>query len=124
MDGPSTNKNIMVIEDDADVRNALTLILNTEGYHVVGVANGKEAIEKLRTDPPPALILLDLMMPVMDGWEFRDWQRHHPTLRAIPVVVVSADESIRSRTHLAGIAGFLQKPIEYDLLLNIVRRYY
>src|SRR5437762_11749160 len=86
-DGATT---VLAVEDDFDLRDALVPILEYEGHRVVSAANGQEALERLQTMPPPSLILLDLMMPVMDGEEFRARQLRDPTLASIPVVVVSA----------------------------------
>src|SRR3982074_3818832 len=93
----SPNKNILVVEDDPDIRAALTQILSDDGYAVATAANGQEAIDHLRRTSPPALILLDLMMPVMDGWQFRSHQKQDPALKSIPVVIVTADGSAQNK---------------------------
>src|ERR1043166_6147962 len=79
---------ILVVEDDPDVREALVLLLEREGYAVTSVNNGQEALEQLRATPS-ALILLDLMLPVMDGFEFRVHQLQDPALARVPVIVLS-----------------------------------
>jgi CheY-like chemotaxis protein len=87
---------IVVVDDDDDVREAVREILHGEGYQTVGASNGQEALELLQqTTPPPDLILLDLMMPVMDGWDFLSGIDAHPRLRAVPVALMSAHPSIR-----------------------------
>src|SRR5690349_23695253 len=91
---------VLVVEDDFDLRDALVPILEYEGHRVVSAANGKEALERLRTMPPPSLILLDLMMPVMDGEQFRAQQLRDPALASIPVVIVSAHASAEERAAL------------------------
>jgi CheY-like chemotaxis protein len=124
MDGPRpVQKIILIIEDDPDVRLALSSVLAGEGYDVAEAGNGQEAIDHLQASAAPALILLDLMMPVMDGWQFRDRQRSNPSLTTIPVVVVSADGTVAKKAATIGAAGFLQKPVEIDQLLATVRRF-
>src|SRR5580765_7790969 len=95
--GDSLGVSILLVEDDFDMRDALIPILEYAGHHVVGAANGREALEQLRAGPKPSLILLDLMMPVMNGTEFRAEQLRDPALASIPVVVVSADPAVRSK---------------------------
>src|SRR3712207_9589138 len=81
---------ILVVEDNPDSRETLTLILEGVGYEVKSAENGREALTTLKNHPHPCIILLDLMMPVMDGWEFRQHQQNDPNLAQIPTVVVSA----------------------------------
>jgi CheY-like chemotaxis protein len=81
---------VMIIEDEVDIRQGIAVALELEGYEVVEAADGREALQKLRQYAPPAAILLDLMMPGMNGWQFRDEQRRDPELAKIPVIVVSA----------------------------------
>jgi len=118
-DGATT---VLVVEDDFDLRDALVPILEYEGHRVVSAANGKEALERLQTMPPPSLILLDLMMPVMNGEEFRAEQLRDPTLASIPVVVVSAHPGAEERARRIGAAGCVKKPFEIEDLLEQVRR--
>ena len=91
-------KRILLVEDDADIRLQVVLALELEGYEVVQASNGKEALALLRSSSPeglPCCIILDLMMPVMDGWEFRRRQREDPALASVPVVVLSALDQTR-----------------------------
>lgn len=113
---------ILVVEDDYDIRDALSDILEDEGYGVFCVENGREALEWLGEHPAPALILLDLMMPGFDGFRFREVQRADPALARIPVVVLTADR--RAHEHQADLeaAGYLTKPVDLDELLDVVRR--
>jgi CheY-like chemotaxis protein len=115
-------KSILVVEDDAATRDAVALVLEDEGYAVTGVANGQEALLHLRRTPPPNLILLDLMMPVMNGWEFRKQQTRDPALQAIPVVVISADRAVPQKAAALGAKDYLMKPIDLDKLLEAVQR--
>src|SRR5262245_25567569 len=88
---------ILVVEDDEDTRLALTGLLEDEGYRTVGAAHGAEALRHLGTGERPQLILLDLMMPVMDGWEFRVAQKQNDALQSIPVIALSANTSAEAR---------------------------
>lgn len=113
-----TDRTVMVVEDDAAIRDAILEILESEGYEPFAVRNGAEALAVLRRGwVEPALILLDLMMPVMDGWQFREAQLRDPALAAIPVIVMSASDP-------AGISADARvtKPIELDLLLATIAR--
>ena len=114
---------ILIVEDDFDVRDMLSLVLQNEGYSVATAANGREAIEYLRGGAAPCLILLDLMMPVMNGWEFRTVQQQDPSLSPIPVVVLSADGRIQEKAASIDAASYLKKPIEFDLLLDTIKHY-
>ncbi|HWQ34623.1 MAG TPA: response regulator [Blastocatellia bacterium] len=117
------DEEILVVEDDFDSREMLSFILQSEGYSVVGAANGQEALQHLRRGPAPCLILLDLMMPVMNGWEFRDAQAQDPSLSPIPVVVISADVNVKDAATSIGASGWLNKPVDFDRLLDLVRRH-
>ena len=114
---------ILIVDDDSDVRAALSELLEAEGFSVEGVPDGREALVRLRTEKVhPAVILLDLMMPGMDGWDFRTEQMRDPELAAVPVVIVSASgfsrESIQTQFRPA---AFVEKPIERTALLGVLR---
>lgn len=112
---------VLIVEDDPDLRELLTLTLEAEGYTVGQARNGAEALEQLRGgSEKPRLILLDLRMPIMNGWQFRDLQRKDPELADIPVVIVSAD--VPPGPDLRAVA-FLQKPIQPEELIATVQRY-
>jgi len=106
----------MVVDDERDIREAVTDALQDAGYEVLHARDGAEALSKLRAHHPD-VILLDLMMPGMNGWEFRAAQQGDPELRTIPVIVVSA------LGRVAGLDGaaFLQKPFGVDQLLTAIR---
>jgi CheY-like chemotaxis protein len=111
------SKHILVVEDNADVRSAMTRLLQAAGYRVTSAADGREALQCLRREPP-AVILLDLAMPVMTGWQFRAEQQHDPALATIPVVVVSAEEGLSRIAGALGAAGHVPKPVDVDALLS------
>jgi two-component system, OmpR family, response regulator CpxR len=106
---------LLIVEDDQAIRLALVELLSGEGYEVEEATNGAVALAKLRRGPPPALILLDLMMPVMSGWEFMRQLKAEPQLRALPVVVLSASPP---STLPEGIVAYLRKPVDLELLLS------
>jgi CheY-like chemotaxis protein len=112
---------VLIVEDDADLREMMAQLLSLEGFQTASVANGREALEYLRSTGVPDVILLDLMMPVMDGWEFRRKQRADPTLAGVPVIVLSALDQARAVDVHA--AAFLKKPLDFDQLLQLVRGY-
>jgi CheY-like chemotaxis protein len=112
---------VLIVEDDADLREMMAQLLTLEGFQAETAANGRDALEYLRRGDPPDVILLDLMMPVMDGWEFRRRQREDPALAKVPVVVLSALDATRAVD--LDEAAFLKKPLDFDRLLQLVRRY-
>jgi CheY-like chemotaxis protein len=113
---------ILLVEDDPATREAVVELLQSEGYAVRSAANGRQALEVLARSEPPRLILLDLMMPVMDGWQFLAELRRDEDSRArrTPVVLLSGLGFIRGA---AGVADFLRKPIDAAALLECVRRF-
>jgi CheY-like chemotaxis protein len=113
---------ILLVEDDDDVREALADVLREHGYDVAWAADGAEAIRALRSGLRPAAILLDLMMPVMDGFQFRAEQRSDPALAPIPVIVVSADRTLEREAQGLGAAARLSKPAPVEDLLATVAR--
>jgi CheY-like chemotaxis protein len=115
-------KNILVVDDDADIRDTLAQVLEDEGYRVVCASNGLEALEMLRSDPAiPALILLDLMMPVMNGWQFNEERRKDDRLARIPLVVVTAAGDARDRAASIKAVRIIQKPIRLEDLLEVIQ---
>lgn len=112
---------VLIVEDDEDLREMMAQLLTIEGYDAATVANGREAMDYLNHSVKPHLILLDLMMPVMDGWEFRRLQKADPALAPVPVIVLSALDQSRAQTIDA--VAFLKKPLDFDRLLGLVRTY-
>ena len=102
---------VLVVEDDPDVAEAMLDVLMEDGYQVAHATNGREALDLLHTEPEPALILLDLMMPEMDGAQFRDAQLRDPRLAHIPVVILSADRKLAEKARALGIENFVSKPL-------------
>jgi CheY-like chemotaxis protein len=120
-DKPS--RNILVVEDDAASRSTLVQALEAEGYAVTAVANGQEALDHLRQHQTTDLILLNLMMPVMNGWQFRSQQTQDPALADIPVIVLSSISETARQVNGLGDVGYLEKPIRTDQLLAAVQRF-
>jgi CheY-like chemotaxis protein len=110
-----------VVEDDEDVRGLLRDLLDLEGYEVLSATNGRDALAQLRAGARPCLILLDLMMPVMDGWSFEGERRRDPDLASIPVVVLTGAGS-RNAGGLC-VERVLEKPVDLDTLLPLVQRF-
>jgi CheY-like chemotaxis protein len=111
----------MVVENDHDSRVLIRTALEDEGYVVHTAANGRVAVEMLTSLPaPPRLVIVDLHMPVMDGWELMGHLREHPELSLIPVGVQSADADI---TLPDGVAFVLEKPVDVTALLAVVRHH-
>jgi chemotaxis family two-component system sensor histidine kinase/response regulator PixL len=107
---------ILIIEDDIDQRDALSYLLEDAGYSTRCARNGKEALDILRVPPRPAMILLDLNLPVMNGWQFLSEKRNDSTLVKVPVVVMSGAWTERP----LGALAFLRKPISLPALLKLV----
>jgi CheY-like chemotaxis protein len=114
---------ILLVEDDFDVREALVETLREEGYRVDCAGDGEQALEYLRDGGRPALILLDLMMPRMSGSEFRMAQMVDPSLRHLPVVLLSADGRMDEKAKALEVDGAIKKPIDLDELLAVIERY-
>ncbi len=114
---------VMLIEDDDGIREVLRELLEEAGFRVMWAVNGMEALSLLRSGRVPRLILLDLMMPVMGGFEFRTVQRRDPALAPIPVVVISANEGADGEISDMQVDGYLSKPFELGRLLDTVNRY-
>jgi CheY-like chemotaxis protein len=111
---------VLVVEDDEDIRDVLATILHESGYNVIIVKNGEEALQRLRSGTcRPCVILLDLWMPVMDGWQFREEQRKDSSLAGIPVVMLSGDGEAQA----FDTAGYLSKPVQFNQLVSTVERF-
>ena len=115
---------VLIVDDDGGIRGVLQEILQDEGHRVESAGNGLEALRKLEDAATrPCVILLDLMMPVMNGWEFMSRRREMDGVSKIPVVVISADANVRANATSLGAEEYLEKPIDLDRLLTTVDRY-
>ena len=113
---------VLIVDDDFAIRDALAELLEGEGYLPIAAANGRDALARLDEDGPwPCLIVLDLMMPVMNGESFRQLQLRIPELAHIPTIVVTADHRAESRTEPMKVQESLQKPIDIARFIDAVR---
>jgi CheY-like chemotaxis protein len=125
---PSPAGNILIVEDDPDTREMLSTLLSIEGFHTVGAEDGLEALHLLRTvkhraPDVPCLVLLDLKMPRLSGNEFRRAQLGDPTVANVPVAVLSGAVDIEQRAKALGAVASVAKPIDVELLIDVVRRF-
>lgn len=114
------HKSVLIVEDHQEIREVMQQLLELHGYRVSTASNGKEALVSLGTQHQPGLVLLDLMMPVMTGWEFLDELRSREAFRSLPVVVISA---YQDRTPSNDVQGVLKKPVDFDALVSKVEEY-
>jgi CheY-like chemotaxis protein len=110
---------VLIVDDDPDLLDVTSFVIESEGMAVETARNGEEALALLGTGSLPAVVLLDLMMPVMNGWEFLTAVANNPGLQALPVVVLTADEHAR----IPGALEVLSKPMDLKALLRVVERY-
>jgi CheY-like chemotaxis protein len=120
--------NVLVVEDDPEVRNMIREVLSTAGFHAVAAMDGLEALHLLRTvrhraPDTPCLILLDLKMPRLGGNEFRRAQLGDPTVANVPVAVMSGATDLEQRAAAMGAVATLPKPLDVDVLIDVVKRY-
>ncbi len=120
--------NVLIVEDDPDIREMLTTLLATAGFYAVGAGDGLEALHLLRTvrhraPEAPCLVLLDLKMPRLGGNEFRKAQLGDPTVANVPVAVMSGAADLEERAEAMGAVATLSKPLNCDELIQVVRRY-
>jgi CheY-like chemotaxis protein len=120
--------NVLIVEDDPDTREMLETLLATEGFHAVAAEDGLEALHLLRTvrhraPDTPCLVLLDLKMPRLSGKEFRRAQLGDPIVASVPVAVMSGAVDAEERAQDLGAVATVSKPIDFDMLLQIVRQY-
>jgi CheY-like chemotaxis protein len=114
---------VLVVEDDTDIRETVAELLLEEGYEVATATSGRDALEWLRLGRMPMVVLLDLMMPVMDGWTFYDELQKDAALAALPIVVISADANVHEKAARLRPAACLRKPVSIDELLAAVARF-
>jgi CheY-like chemotaxis protein len=119
-----TTHTILVVEDEQMLRDSLVEFLEENGYEAIGANDGQDALAKLKTrGTPPCVILLDLMMPVLDGKAFREQQLRDPELARIPVIVLSAYRDVAGRAQDLMVADFFAKPLKLPALLDVVRQH-
>jgi two-component system chemotaxis response regulator CheY len=118
---PSAKPRVLVVDDDLVIRESISALLVDEGYDVREAANGRQALATIE-EWLPDLILLDLMMPIMDGWTFRDRQRDIEAARHIPVIVLSATHNLGQRANGLDAAAVFPKPFDLDELLDTVEQ--
>jgi len=116
----SSERLVLVVDDDPDILQTLGLCLSSEGYRVLMAANGKEALDILEREHP-SVILLDLMMPVMDGWQFVA-ELEHRGRRDVPLLILSADRSVQGHARDLRASGHLAKPFDLEELLGKVQQ--
>jgi CheY-like chemotaxis protein len=119
-----TNSFVCVVDDDPDIRDIVALVLESNGYRVIVARDGADALAQLRREPGCCcVILLDLMMPGVNGWEFRALQTRDPELSRIPVLVLSGVHQLAAQAKQMQAAAYLQKPVDLDRLLTEVGRH-
>jgi two-component system chemotaxis response regulator CheY len=114
---------ILLVEDDVDIRESMADILESRGYQVTAAGDGLEALERLERGPLPCLIMLDLMLPAMSGWEFRRRQLADNRWSGIPVVLLSGVNNLPQESRRLKAVAFLPKPINFDSLYDVIERY-
>jgi len=120
----TTTRTILLVEDDRDICEIVEQVLAEEGYETVAVSNGAEGLAHLRAGTPrPFVIMLDLMLPVMDAWQFRAEQTRDPALADIPVVIFSANPKLGKYADALGAAAVIRKPPDLDELLSVLDRF-
>lgn len=115
---------VMVVDDDESTRECLKMLLESHGYDVITAGNGDEALVSLREGPEPGLILLDVMMPGMDGCQLRQRLEGEPRLADIPVVLCSCCTDLADIAARIGVTAYLRKPVDIDRLFHVVDRYH
>jgi CheY-like chemotaxis protein len=113
---------LLLVEDDSEIRELLTEMLEGEGFSVALATNGVEALERLRRDRP-CVVILDLMMPVMDGWQLRSRMLDDASLADIPVIVVSGAGDLVETSAALQAKDVFAKPVRWPILLDAIRRH-
>ncbi len=116
---PSAQRTVLVVDDDQDIRESIAILVESEGHPVVTASHGAEAIDRLRSDPAPALVLLDLMMPVMDGWGVLRAMQANDAWAIIPVIVITANHEDAPD----GVQAVLRKPFDIASLMRVLKTY-
>jgi DNA-binding response OmpR family regulator len=119
----AANCPLLLVDDDEDIREAVRMMLEDEGYEVIEARDGREALEWLRSHPPPAVMLLDWNMAPMNGAQLVAEVSKEARLAELPIVVLTADTTALRTVQDAHYAGWLKKPFQIDELFDVVRRY-
>jgi CheY-like chemotaxis protein len=119
--GGSESKSVLVVDDEPSIRDALADALDFEGYTVLTASNGAEALERVRTCQPAA-VLLDMMMPVMNGWDFLQACQNEDLCAGTPIVVMSAYQRLVEESSSLGASACIAKPFDLDVLLGAIDR--
>lgn len=112
---------VLVVEDDADILEMIEMILQGSGYLPIAVRDGEEALQCLRSGPLPRVVLLDIMMPRMDGKQFRNAQLSDPAIADVPVVLMSGDTAIVDKMIELRVTKCIRKPLDLEELLAVIR---
>lgn len=118
--GKSSVKCILIVEDDRDICSALVQLLTSEGFDVITAHNGQEALNILMAGARPHLIMLDLMMPIMDGYTFREEQLKNSDISSIPVIIMTADGQAQDKISKISCRHYIRKPFDVDDLLGLI----
>ncbi len=118
--GSHPTHTVLVVDDEPAIRQLLDDLLSAEGHAVVSATDGRNALDQLRAGVRPCVILLDLMMPLLDGWQTAEQLRGDPELSTIPFAVIAANPRYEADAYRMGAAAWLGKPLEIDALLNTV----
>lgn len=116
----NNERNILIVEDNVDIRSALVEVLNMEGHPTAEANNGRAALNYLHNNPRPSMVLLDMMMPIMNGREFLDALKKEPGCCNIPVIIISA---VADRVDTTGAKECIGKPMDLNNLLDVVAKY-
>jgi DNA-binding response OmpR family regulator len=120
--GSSMQKTIIVVDDDPAILDLVEMVLDEEGYEVKTATNGREALDLLAAQQP-TMVLLDLMMPVMDGWSFCRLVKGNAATKNLPIIIMSADRHLGQKADDVSADDFLVKPFDIDMLLDTVAKY-
>jgi CheY-like chemotaxis protein len=120
----ASNGAVLVVDDDVDILETIKMVLEGSGYEVLTAQNGLAALELLRAGKRVRVILLDMMMPTMDGWQFREAQQRDPAIAGIPVVIMSGDSHVTDKAAKVGATAYLRKPTDVAPLLSTIARFF
>jgi CheY-like chemotaxis protein len=123
MPARSRSKTVLIVEDDPDIREVLEEMIDAGGHAVVTATNGAEGLAALAQVDPPALVLLDLMMPVMSGFAFLEELARRKDRAGDKVLLISANETVERAAQLPGVVGYVKKPFDLDEVLALVEKY-